>query len=78
MRDNDTSATAQLEEVEIDDSKLVWDSDRNNFFGNYETEHLNTLPEYRGGRETTLPVNQDEHFMHWMRPAAHPGTCPPL
>lgn len=73
MQDNDT-LPARLEEVEIDDSKLVWDSDRNNFFSNYTTENLNTITALRGGREITLPVNEDEHFMHWLRPAAHPSV----
>lgn len=73
MQDNDTTP-AQLEDIEIDDKKLVWESDRNNFFGSYVPENLNTLAALRGGREISVAVNEDEHFMHWLRPAAHPGA----
>jgi hypothetical protein len=70
----DSTLPARLEAIEIDDNKLVWDSDRNNFFTDYKPINLNTLAELRGGREVTLPVNEDEHFMHWLRPAAHPSV----
>jgi hypothetical protein len=73
MQDNDT-LPARLEEVEIDSERLVWDTDRDNFFGSYIPENLNTLSALRGGKNITLPVNEDEHFMHWMRPAAHPSA----
>lgn len=77
MQDTD-DLTAELEGIEIDQSNIVWDTDREDFFGNFETENLNTVSEHRGGREITVPVNQDEQFMHWLRPAAHPGVLPPL
>lgn len=71
---------ALLEDVVINDEQLVWDSDREDFFSDKPPENLNVLTDFRGGRmlDDQVAINQDEHFMHWMRPAAHPGVLPPL
>jgi hypothetical protein len=72
----DPPGPALLESVDIDDAQLVWDSDREDFFSDEPPVRLNILPDLRGGRmlDPNVPINQDEHFMHWMRPAAHPST----
>lgn len=58
----------------LDQTDLVWASDRDTFFGNYAPINHNTIPEYRGGRELVKNISQDELFMGWMRPAAHPSA----
>ena len=62
--------------VVLDDTDLVWSSDRDTFFGNFAAVNHNTIPALRGGMALTLNVSMDEHFMAWMRPAAHPGVPP--
>ena len=67
--------TDMFEEVAVDDSDLVWETDRT-FFGNYASVNHNEIPALQGGAHLTLNVTQDEHFMEWMRPAAHPSARP--
>ena len=70
------SDAASFDAIDIDNSRLVWDSDRDTFFGNYEASNLNTLPEFRGGAALRQNVSQSESFMEWERPAAHPSARP--
>lgn len=66
------------EPIELDDSDLVWSSDRGFFYANYETTNLNTIPRLRGGRTVSVPVDQDEQFMAWMRPYSGPSALTSL
>jgi hypothetical protein len=61
-------------QIVLDDSKLVWKTDRDTFFSNYSASNHNTIPSLRGGKQLTLGISQDEHFMAWMRPSAHPSA----
>ena len=58
----------------VDDSELVWASDRETFFGDYVAENLNTVPGLEGGGALDSKVSQSEHFMEWMKLAAQPGV----
>ena len=58
----------------VDDSELVWDSDRDTLFGNYAAENFNTVESLRGGQALAVNISRDEHFMRWMRPSAHPSA----
>jgi LEM3 (ligand-effect modulator 3) family / CDC50 family len=71
---SDVGGTPQRTLMKLDQSRLVWASDRDTFFGNYAPENHNTIPEFRGGRELTRNISKDELFMGWMRPAAHPSA----
>lgn len=63
-----------VEPLAVDSSKLVWESDRDTFFGNYAAVNHNTIPEMRGGQQLTQNVSRDEHFMKWMKLSAHPDV----
>lgn len=66
--------TELMETIVVDSDELAWSTDRDSLFGNVEPLNHNTLPAFRGGKEMLLNVSQDEHFMVWMRPAAHSGA----
>jgi hypothetical protein len=68
------SPSGQVTPLTLDDSDLVWDTDRGFLFANYPPENVNTVPAKAGGRELVLNVDQDEHFMAWMRPFSKPGA----
>lgn len=63
-----------METIVVDDDELAWKSDRETLFGNFEPLNHNTIPAFRGGKELLLNISKDEHFMVWMRPAAHGGA----
>lgn len=65
--------TTLMDSIIVDSTKLAWKTDRETLFGNYAPVNHNTIPALRGGKEMTLNVSKDEHFMVWMRPAAHAG-----
>lgn len=62
------------ETLQLDDSDLVWDSDRGFFYASYDPANLNTIEALRGGRTVKGPVDEDEHFMAWMRPYSGPSA----
>ena len=57
----------------VDSSKISWPTDSTFLYGNVTAENFNVYPEYRGGATVTKPLNQEEHFMVWMRLAAKPS-----
>jgi hypothetical protein len=67
-----------VEPLDLDESDLVWASDRDTLFGNYAAENHNTEPALRGGKELTTNISRDEHFMAWMRLSAHPSAYLPV
>jgi len=69
-----TSAGA-VEPLFVNSSQLVWASDRDTLFGNYEPHNLNTIERFRGGGALKSNVSSDEHFMAWMKFSARPGAC---
>ncbi|GAQ86879.1 ligand-effect modulator 3 [Klebsormidium nitens] len=76
---NDTYAMAvNGANVPITQTGIAWKSDREDKFGAYQPQNFNTVPELRGGApiggvdNSTNIVNQDEHFIVWMRVAALP------
>jgi hypothetical protein len=58
-------------DVTIDDSNIAWTSDKTHLYGNISAVNYNLIPEYRGGSTSLVPLNEDEHWMVWQRPAAH-------
>jgi len=57
----------------VDSSKISWPTDASFLYGNVTAENFNVYPQYRGGGTVTKPLNEEEHFMVWMRLAAKPS-----
>ncbi len=55
------------------ESGIAWGYDKTHLFGAYMPTNFNSVPAYRGGNTSTVPVNQNEHLMVWMKPAAKPS-----
>ena len=55
--------------IAIDDTDISWKSDRQKQLGPVSPQYFNTDPAVRGGAELTGLLDQDEHFIVWMRPA---------
>ena len=55
------------------ESDLAWSYDRDHLYGDEMAVNYNIYPDKRGGNTTTVPVNQNEHLMVWLRPAAQPS-----
>ena len=66
----------------MQDSLIAWTNDRDHLYGNYLPVNWNNNPATRGGTNTTagnggpgvVPMDQNQHFMVWMRPSAQPTT----
>ena len=55
----------------MQDTNIAWSSDRNDgLYGTYEPTNFNSIAAYRGGGTISGNVNEDQHFLVWMRPAA--------
>ncbi|DBB12141.1 hypothetical protein WJX82_010754 [Trebouxia sp. C0006] len=76
---NDSYAMSQqqpggaLTVVDMDETNIAWASDKNSLYGHYKPTNFNEIPQYRGGgtiNSSYLYVNDDEHFLVWMRPGA--------
>jgi len=65
--------------VPIKHTGIAWKSDKEDKFGHYTSQNFNTVPELRGGATigdggyNTTFVDEDEHFIVWMRVAALPN-----
>ena len=55
------------------ESGIAWGYDKTHLYGSYLPTNFNSVPEYRGGNTSTVPVNTNEHLMVWMKPAAKPS-----
>lgn len=53
--------------VFVNDNDIAWPQDVKRLIGDYDTVNFNTEPRYRGGGEVTVPLNQDQHFLVWLR-----------
>ena len=60
--------------LSIDSTSIAWKSDAEHLYGNITSVNFNQQPEYRGGNTTAFPLNQDQHWMVWQRPAGHKTT----
>lgn len=54
----------------MQDTDIAWKSDRNDLYGAYTVTNFNNIPEFRGGGTIVGNVNEDQHFLVWMRPGA--------
>ena len=55
------------------ETNIAWASDKNSLYGHYRPTNFNLIAQYRGGgtiNSTNGYVNDDEHFLVWMRPGA--------
>ena len=63
------TATAVIEQqLPVDDSNIAWSGDKNHLYGNVTAINYNTDATLRGGNTTTLPLNENQHWMVWQRP----------
>jgi hypothetical protein len=66
---NDTYALSlDGQRLAIDDTNIAWSADRDHLYGDVMPINYNTDPALRGGNTTTVPLNQNEHWMVWLRP----------
>mmetsp|Transcript_30278 Transcript_30278/g.75154 ORF Transcript_30278/g.75154 Transcript_30278/m.75154 type:complete len:332 (-) Transcript_30278:92-1087(-) len=56
--------------VAVSERGIAWPSDVEHKFGAYKPSHFNDVPATRGGGVITGNVQDDEHFIVWMRTAA--------
>jgi hypothetical protein len=56
----------------VDDSSIAWPSDAKHLYGAVLPQNFNDDPASRGGGTATGPLNEDQHLMAWLRPAASP------
>ena len=65
---------ARLIDVHLDaglqETDIAWHYDRDHLYGDQLAENYNNDPPFRGGGTTTGPLNENQHFMVWMRPTA--------
>lgn len=55
-----------------DEKGIAWEIDRKKKYKDVKIQNFNDDPALRGGAALSGPVNQDEHFMVWMRSATLP------
>ena len=65
-----SSSVTQVSFGALQDSNIAWSSDRNSLYGHYNSTNFNEFPQYRGGGGISGYVNDDQHFLVWMRPGA--------
>jgi hypothetical protein len=54
----------------VSDKDISWKGDREFKFANYVPTHVNDDPATRGGKQIEGTVQEDEHFIVWMRTAS--------
>lgn len=54
--------------LRIDESEIAWNADKEHLYGNVTASNYNSDPALRGGNTSTLPLNENQHWMVWQRP----------
>lgn len=55
----------------LQETNIAWSTDRTDgLYGTYQPTNFNSIPDYRGGSTIIGNVNEDPHFLVWMRPGA--------
>lgn len=60
-------------DVCLQQSNIAWSYDREHLYGDYTPYNFNVYPDKRGGNTSTEDVNDNQHLMVWLRPAAQPS-----
>ncbi|KAK9804360.1 hypothetical protein WJX72_009200 [[Myrmecia] bisecta] len=71
---NDTFllSTSSGAAISIDDSHIAWHYDQDTLYGHFQPVNYNNFTQFRGGNTTSTQfLDEDQHFIVWMRPAAH-------
>ncbi|KAK9902257.1 hypothetical protein WJX75_009793 [Coccomyxa subellipsoidea] len=58
--------------LELDQTNIAWQYDRNHLYGDYAPYNFNNIPDKRGGNTSDVDMNENQHLMVWLRPAAQP------
>mmetsp|Transcript_15243 Transcript_15243/g.42654 ORF Transcript_15243/g.42654 Transcript_15243/m.42654 type:complete len:400 (+) Transcript_15243:317-1516(+) len=68
--------SADGSEVTVNETGIAWADDAKWLYSDTEGLNFNSeeRPWLRGGSNLTGPMNEDEHFMVWMRPTASPDV----
>lgn len=52
----------------LQDSAIAWGGDKEHLYSNVTAINYNTDPSLRGGNTSTVPLNENQHWMVWQRP----------
>lgn len=53
-------------------SNIAWQYDRDHLYGDFTPYNFNVFPDKRGGNTSDVEINDNQHLMVWLRPAAQP------
>ena len=59
--------------IAVDETNISWKQDREHKYAAIPAANFNTDPALRGGAPIPGDLDQDEHFIVWMRPATMPN-----
>lgn len=64
--------TRNSKPLPIEETGIAWKADKEKKFASVMSTNFNTDPALRGGGTITGPLDEDEHYIVWMRTAPMP------